>query len=50
MIREKGREVFGVTSGQRTGDKDIWWWNKEVLERVQRKRLVRTKWDSERTE
>ena len=49
-IRETGREAFGVSSGERTDDKVTWWWNEEVQERIQRKRSVRKKWDSERTE
>ena len=30
VIRETGMEVFGVSSGQRTDDKEICWLNKEV--------------------
>uniref|UniRef100_A0A7N6C3H6 Zinc transporter n=1 Tax=Anabas testudineus TaxID=64144 RepID=A0A7N6C3H6_ANATE len=30
--------------------KDTWWWNEEVQECVQRKKLARRKWDVERTE
>ena len=45
VTRETGREVFGVSSGQRTDNKESWWGNEEVQERLQGKR-----WDSERTE
>ena len=31
-------------------DKETWWWNEEVQERIQRKRLAKKKWDTERTE
>ena len=30
VIRETGREVLDVSSGQRTGEKEACWWNKEV--------------------
>ena len=42
------REVFGVSSGQRTDDKEICWLNKEVQATLQRKSPVRTKVDGER--
>ena len=38
-IRETGRR-FGVSSGQRTGDKETWWWNEEVQESIQKKSLA----------
>ncbi|XP_016106680.1 uncharacterized protein [Sinocyclocheilus grahami] len=50
VIRETGRKVLGVSSGRRKEDKETWWWNEEVQERIQRKRLARKKWDSEKTE
>lgn len=50
MIRETGRKVLGVSSGQRKEDKETWWWNDEVQESVQRKKLAKKRWDSERTE
>ncbi|XP_051793709.1 uncharacterized protein LOC127530597 [Acanthochromis polyacanthus] len=49
VIRETGRRVLGVSSG-RKGDKETWWWNEEVQEWIQRKRLAKKKWDTERTE
>ena len=50
VIRETGRKVLGMSSGQRKKDKETWWWNSEVQESVQRKRLAKKRWDSERTE
>ncbi|XP_067278403.1 uncharacterized protein [Pseudorasbora parva] len=50
VIRETGRTVLGVSSGRRKEDKETWWWNEEVQESIQRMRLARKKWDSERTE
>ncbi|KAK3522749.1 hypothetical protein QTP86_032027, partial [Hemibagrus guttatus] len=39
VIRETGRKVLGVSSGRRKEDKETWWWNEEVQESIQRKRL-----------
>ena len=49
MIRETGKRVLYVSSGWKT-DKETWWWNEEVQEYGQRKRLDKKKWDTERTE
>ncbi|KAK3535646.1 hypothetical protein QTP70_018430 [Hemibagrus guttatus] len=40
VIRETGRKVLGET----------WWWNEEVQDSIQRKRLAKKKWDMDRTE
>ncbi|KAK3570615.1 hypothetical protein QTP86_023803, partial [Hemibagrus guttatus] len=48
--RETGRKVLGVSSGRRKEDKETWWWNEEVQDSVQRKRLAKKKWDMDRTE
>ena len=40
VIRETGREVSGVSSGQRTENTETWWWKEEVRESIQRKRLI----------
>ncbi|XP_062866594.1 uncharacterized protein LOC134329279, partial [Trichomycterus rosablanca] len=50
VIRETGRKVLGVASGQRKEDKETWWWNSEVQEAIQRKRLAKKKWDIDRTD
>ncbi|KAK3560541.1 hypothetical protein QTP86_010949 [Hemibagrus guttatus] len=50
LIRETGRKVLGVSSGRRKEDKETWWWNEEVQDSVQRKRLAKKKWDMDRTE
>ncbi|KAK3540301.1 hypothetical protein QTP70_029602 [Hemibagrus guttatus] len=47
---ETGRKVLGVSSGRRKEDKETWWWNEEVQDSVQRKRLAKKKWDMDRTE
>ncbi|KAK3531807.1 hypothetical protein QTP70_029729 [Hemibagrus guttatus] len=50
VIRETGRKVLGVSSGRRKEDKETWWWNEEVQDSVQGKRLAKKKWDMYRTE
>ncbi|KAK3569684.1 hypothetical protein QTP86_002614 [Hemibagrus guttatus] len=50
VIRETGKKVLGVSSGRRKEDKETWWWNEEVQDSVQRKRLDKKKWDMDRTE
>ncbi|KAK3562457.1 hypothetical protein QTP86_034097, partial [Hemibagrus guttatus] len=50
VIKETGRKVLGVSSGRRKEDKETWWWNEEVQDSIQRKRLAKKKWDMDRTE
>ncbi|KAK3508721.1 hypothetical protein QTP70_004263 [Hemibagrus guttatus] len=50
VIRETGKKVLGVLSGRRKEDKETWWWNEEVQDSIQRKRLAKRKWDMDRTE
>ncbi|KAK3538198.1 hypothetical protein QTP70_033122 [Hemibagrus guttatus] len=50
VIRETGRKVLGVSSGRRKEDKETWWWNEEVQDSIQSKRLAKKKWDMDRTE
>ncbi|KAK3561878.1 hypothetical protein QTP86_017458 [Hemibagrus guttatus] len=50
VIRETGRKVLGVSSGRRKEDKEPWWWNEEVQDSIQRKRLAKKKWVMDRTE
>ena len=47
VVRETARKVLGVSSGHRKEDKETWWWNEEVQESIQRKRLAKRKWDSQ---
>ncbi|KAK3573261.1 hypothetical protein QTP86_019239, partial [Hemibagrus guttatus] len=46
----QGEKVLGVSSGRRKEDKETWWWNEEVQDSIQRKRLAKKKWDMDRTE
>ncbi|KAK3516864.1 hypothetical protein QTP70_027080 [Hemibagrus guttatus] len=50
VIRKTGRKVLGVSSGRRKEDKETWWWNEEVQDSIQGKRLAKKKWDMDRTE
>ncbi|KAK3524905.1 hypothetical protein QTP86_011517 [Hemibagrus guttatus] len=50
VIRETGRKVLGVSSGRRKEDKETWWWNEEVQDSIQWKRLAKKRWDMDRTE
>ncbi|MCJ8736308.1 hypothetical protein PDJAM_G00258080 [Pangasius djambal] len=50
VIMVTGRKVLGVSSGKRKEDKETWWWNEEIQDSVQRKRLAKKKWDMDRTE
>ncbi|KAK3550231.1 hypothetical protein QTP86_021268, partial [Hemibagrus guttatus] len=50
VISVTGRKVLGVSSGRRKEDKETWWWNEEVQDSIQRKRLAKKKWDMDRTE
>ncbi|XP_051784793.1 uncharacterized protein LOC127528352 [Erpetoichthys calabaricus] len=48
VVRVTARRVLGVTSGQRKEEKETWWWNGEVHESIQRKKMAKKKWDSQR--
>ncbi|KAK3528390.1 hypothetical protein QTP86_034256, partial [Hemibagrus guttatus] len=53
LVRGTGvmrRKVLGVSSGRRKEDKETRWWNEEVQDSIQRKRLAKKKWDMDRTE
>ncbi|KAK3562197.1 hypothetical protein QTP86_030194 [Hemibagrus guttatus] len=50
VIREIGRKLLDVSSGRRKEDKETWWWNEEVQDSIQGKRLAKKKWDMDRTE
>ncbi|GAA6086929.1 uncharacterized protein LOC117599788, partial [Tachysurus ichikawai] len=50
VIRETGRKVLGVSSGRRKEDKETWWWNEEIQDSIQRKRLAKKKWAMDRTQ
>ena len=38
MLRKTGETVLGVTIGKRNGDRETWWWNKEIQESIKEKK------------
>ncbi|XP_051784813.1 uncharacterized protein LOC127528357 [Erpetoichthys calabaricus] len=48
VVKVTARRVLGVTSGKRKEEKETWWWNEEIQESIQRKRMAKKKWDSQR--
>ncbi|KAK3514351.1 hypothetical protein QTP70_015880 [Hemibagrus guttatus] len=48
--KSRGSAVLGVSPGRRKEDKETWWWNEEVQDSIQRKRLAKKKRDMDRTE
>ena len=39
-----------MSSKQRKGDKETWWWDEEVQESIRNKRLAKNRWDIQRDE
>ncbi|XP_051780043.1 uncharacterized protein LOC127526921 [Erpetoichthys calabaricus] len=48
VVRVTARRVLCVISGKRKEEKETWWWNDEIHESIQRKRIAKKKWDSQR--
>ncbi|XP_051782811.1 uncharacterized protein LOC127527635 [Erpetoichthys calabaricus] len=48
VVRVTARRMLGVTSGKMNEEKETWWWNEEIQESIQRKRMAKKKWDSQR--
>lgn len=46
VIRKTSRRVLSGSLGRKVGK--TWWWNKEVLECIQRK-VSKKQWDTEKT-
>ncbi|KAK3543292.1 hypothetical protein QTP70_014047, partial [Hemibagrus guttatus] len=44
------RMTLMVCKNKSKEDKETWWWNEEVQDSIQRKRLAKKKWDMNRTE
>ena len=49
MLRKIAETVLGVTFGKQKGDRETWWWNKEVQESI-KKRKRQKAWDKIRDE
>ncbi|KAK3884449.1 hypothetical protein Pcinc_011284 [Petrolisthes cinctipes] len=46
IIRRVGEELLGKTSGRGAPqDKESWWWNREVQEKIRLKKEAKKKWD-----
>ena len=43
-IREKAKEMLGVTSGKRRMDRESWWWNDEIKTKVKTKQENFKRW------
>ena len=50
MLRKTAETALGVTFGKRKGDKETWWWNKEVQESIKEKKEAKKAWDKTRNE
>ena len=44
IIREAGRNVLGISTGQSMQDKETWWWKEEVQESVRNKTMAKKNW------
>ncbi|KAK4309954.1 hypothetical protein Pmani_018421 [Petrolisthes manimaculis] len=45
MILRAGKEVLGETSGKIWENKETWWFNEDVQEKVRAKKMVKKKWE-----
>ena len=44
-IRRAGREVLGESSGKIWGNKETWWFNEEVQQKAQAKKMAKKRWE-----
>ena len=50
MLRKTAETVLGVTFDKQKGDRETWWWNKEVQESIKEKKEAKKAWDKIRYE
>ena len=50
MLRKTAETVLGVTFGKQKEDRETWWWNEEVQERIKEKKEAKKAWDKIRDE
>ena len=50
ILRKTAITVLGVTFGKQKGDRETWWWNKEVPENIKKKEEAKKAGDTIRNE
>ena len=50
MLQKTAETVLGVKFGKQKGDKETWWWNKEVQENIKEKKEAKKAWDKIKNE
>ena len=50
MLRKTAEIVLGVTFEKQKGDRETWWWNKDVQESIKEKKEAKKAWDQIRDE
>ena len=45
LLRKTAKTVLGVTFRKRKGNRETWWWNKEVQESIKEKKEAKRAWD-----
>ena len=45
VLRRVGEEVLGMSTGKGPRDKETWWWNNYVQEKIKMKRNAKKKYD-----
>ena len=45
MLRKTAETVLGVTFGKEKGNRETWWWNKQIQESIKEKKETKKAWD-----
>ena len=48
ILKKIAKTALEVTFGKRKGDRETWWWNKEVQESIKEKKEAKKTWDQVR--
>lgn len=43
-IKAAGIEIYSVTSGKRGNERETWWWNEGVQEKIKEKKMAYKQW------